>query len=300
METDFKCRFCKKCNGFGCKGQIPGMGGVNGSRNFIINCTGWQKIYDSEKSVGRADKIDSIIIAPENVGSAPVTGAVQNIGFKEEKDFYLPYFTAAKNCGITICVGDGAPDEKLLFGVEATKALYVKSYFFLKPYPDGNLIARINLVREYAAAIGMDIDAYNIPTMHGQVRLEQKTREQIERFRDISGLPLMLKGIFTDDDLELCKTVKPDIAVVSNHGGRVERSFGSSAEFLQKNADILRSCCKEVWVDGGIRTVRDIQTALYLGADKVLIARPFITALCMGGIQKMEEKIKGLFSQSLV
>lgn len=146
----------------------------------------------------------------------------------------------------------------------------------------------------------MDIDAYNIPTMHGQVRLEQKTREQIERFRDISGLPLMLKGIFTDDDLELCKTVKPDVAVVSNHGGRVERPFGSSAEFLQKNADILRPCCKEVWVDGGIRTVRDIQTALFLGAHKVLIARPFITALCFGGIQKMEDKIKGLLTQSYV
>ena len=300
METDFKCQFCKKCNGFGCKGQIPGMGGVNGSRNFIINCTGWQKIYDSEKSVGRADKIDSIIIAPENVGIAPVTGAVQNIGFKEEKDFYLPYFTAAKKCGISVCVGDGAPDEKLLLGLEAVKKLNLKSYFFLKPYPDEILANRINLVRDYALAVGMDIDAYNIPTMHGQVKLEQKTQKQIERFREISGRPLMLKGIFTAEDLNLCKALRPDIAVVSNHGGRVERQAGSSAEFLQKNAEILRSCCKEVWVDGGIRTVRDIQTALFLGAHKVLIARPFITALCFGGIQKMEDKIKGLLTQSYV
>lgn len=276
---------------------MPGMGGVDGSRNFILNCADWLKLYNAELLAGRAYNIDEIQVLPKHIGIAPVTGAVQNIGFPNESDFYLPYFTAAKNTGIDICVGDGAPDEKLLLGLEAVQKLEEKAYFFLKPYQDAELARRIALVRGVSVAIGMDIDAYNIVTMRNQVKLEWKTPEQIEKFRAESGLPLMLKGIFTDADLELCKAVKPEIAVVSNHGGRIDTRVGSTAEFLRDHIQMLRSCCKEVWVDGGIRTRRDIQTALFLGADKVLIARSFISAVCLGGAAKMETLIKGLLSE---
>lgn len=276
---------------------MPGMGGVDNSRNFILNCADWLKFYNAEFLAGRAYNIDGIKVLPKHIGIAPVTGAVQNIGFPNESDFYLPYFTAAKNTGIDICVGDGAPDEKLLLGIQAVQQLGEKAYFFLKPYRDSELLQRIALVKNDAAAIGMDIDAYNIVTMRNQVKLEWKTPEQIEKFRAASGLPLMLKGIFTDADLELCREVKPDIAVVSNHGGRIDTRIGSTAEFLRSNAQTLHSCCKEVWVDGGIRTRRDIQTALFLGADKALIARSFISAVCLGGAAKMETLIKGLLSE---
>ena len=40
----------------------------------------------------------------------------------------------------------------------------------------------------------------------------------------------------------------------------------------------LKKYCKEIWVDGGIRTHEDIQTALYYGADKIIMARPLIRA----------------------
>lgn len=276
---------------------MPGMGGVDNSRNFILNCADWLKFYNVEFLAGRAYNIDGIKVLPKHIGIAPVTGAVQNIGFPNESDFYLPYFTAAKNTGIDICVGDGAPDEKLLLGMQAVQQLGEKAYFFLKPYRDSELLRRIALVKNDAAAIGMDIDAYNIVTMRNQVKLEWKTPEQIEKFRAASGLPLMLKGIFTDADLELCRKVKPDIAVVSNHGGRIDTRIGSTAEFLRSNAQTLHSYCKEVWVDGGIRTRRDIQTALFLGADKALIARSFISAVCLGGAAKMETLIKGLLSE---
>lgn len=276
---------------------MPGMGGVDDNRNFILNCTDWLKFYNAELLAGRAYNIDEIKVLPAHIGIAPVTGAVQNIGFPNESDFYLPYFTAAKNSGIATCIGDGAPDEKLMLGLQAVQTLAEKAYFFLKPYQDAELVRRINLVQKDAVAIGMDIDAYNIVTMRNQVKLEWKTPEQIEKFRAASGLPLMLKGIFTEADAELCKAVKPDIAVVSNHGGRIDTRIGSTADFLHKYAETLHSCCKEVWVDGGLRTRRDIQTAIFLGADKALIARSFISAVCLGGASKMEALIRGLLSE---
>mgnify|MGYP006379988339 CR=1 FL=1 len=32
--------------GFGCKGQLPGMGGVNQSENFLLNCSGWKDFFN--------------------------------------------------------------------------------------------------------------------------------------------------------------------------------------------------------------------------------------------------------------
>ena len=289
-KNDFKCHFCKVCLGRGCLGEMPGMGGVNNSENFIFNCGGWDKIP--------AD--DEIAVKTENLGIAPVTGAVQNIGFENEEDFYFPYFCAAQKEGISVCAGDGAPDEKLKLGFAAVKKLGIKADFFLKPYSNARLFERVDWIRENARAVGIDIDAYNIVSMRNQAKLEKKTVAQLKEFRKYSKLSLAVKGVFTKEDIELCRELKPDIIVVSNHGGRVETENGSTAEFLQANAKILKSVCNELWVDGGIRKKRDIQVALTLGAKKCLAARPFISRLCEGiknggteqGIKNMQDEIR--------
>ncbi len=289
-KNSFKCNFCKVCLGRGCVGQMPGMGGVNNSQNFILNCDAWDKILADEE----------IEVKAENLGIAPVTGAVQNIGFENEEDFYFPYFCAAQKEEISICVGDGAPDEKLKLGLEAVQELGTKAFFFLKPYSNVRLFERIDWIRQNALAVGIDIDAFNIVSMRNQAKLEKKSVTQLKEFRKYSKLPLAIKGVFTDEDIELCKELKPEIIVVSNHGGRVETETGSTAEFLRANAKILKSVCEELWVDGGIRKKRDIQVAIALGAKKCLVARPFISALCEGiqnvglehGVQKMREEIQ--------
>ena len=294
FSGDFKCRFCTVCAGYGCTGQLPGMGGVDGSRTFILNCAAWNEWYKSHPSL--QSSVDSAVLSPSDIGIAPVTGAVQNIGFSNEKDFYLPYVRAASESGVRICIGDGSPDEKLAFGIQAVSSLKKTAYYFLKPYPDDILFKRIESVRPTAAAIGMDIDAYNIVTMRNQAHLERKTSAQIQEFRTFSGRPLMLKGIFSRDDVALCREVKPDIAVVSNHGGRVDTPYMSTASFLETYAAELRNYCGEVWVDGGIRASQDVRTAKFLGADAVLAARPFISALCSGGELKMSEVIKDMLN----
>lgn len=255
------------------------MGGFDNNKNFILNCEEWTEIFGSltydEKNI-----VNSIQINPDRVGAAPVTGAVQNIGFINERDFYLPYFSNACKKGLFLCVGDGAPDEKLLFGLEAIKNLNKKACFFLKPYPQNILFKRIDNVRDFSFAIGIDIDAYNILTMRNQVKLEKKTVEQLNAFRKYSKRPLAIKGVFTKADIELCSKVKPEIIVVSNHGGRIETEIGSTVRFLKENAHELKKYCKQLWVDGGIRKKQDVQLAIYFGADKVLVARPLIKEIC--------------------
>ena len=102
--------------------------------------------------------------------------------------------------------------------------------------------------------------------------------------------------MFTEHDRELVKEVKPDICYISNHGGRVDTVTGSTAEFLMKNADVLRANSGRLWVDGGIRSAADARKAASYGCDTVLLGRPLITALCRdtrNGIADFAKSMKG-------
>ena len=288
---ELKCHRCAVCDGYGCPGMLPGLGGVFEGKNFQLNCEGWKELYNKNK-----DEIAKLPVKPEILRCGPVTGAQENIGYENEGDFYLPYLMNAAQAGFGLCVGDGCPDEKLKFGVAAVKALNentvvecsrsecietivgVRAAFFLKPYPQERLFERIEWVRPYASHIGIDIDSYNIVTMRNLVNLERKTAAQLEEFREHTKLPFVIKGVFTDDDINLVREVRPDVVYISNHGGRVETRIGSTAQFLAEHAAELKKYCKEIWVDGGIRTREDIQTALYFGADQIIMARPLIRA----------------------
>ena len=288
-KGDLKCHRCPVCDGYGCPGMLPGLGGVFEGKNFQLNYDGWKELYNSKK-----EEISKISVRADQLRCGPVTGAVENIGYSNEADFYLPYLGNAAGAGFGLCVGDGCPDEKLKFGVAAVKALRsavvstpstgsgnaitVEAAFFLKPYPQEKLFERVEWIRPYASHIGIDIDSYNIVTMRNLVHLERKTAAQLEDFRAHTKLPFVIKGVFTDEDIALVREVRPDVVYISNHGGRVETRIGSTAEFLARHAAELKKYCKEIWVDGGIRTREDIQTALYYGADQIIMARPLIRA----------------------
>ena len=275
---DLKCHRCAVCDGYGCPGMLPGLGGVFEGKNFQLNCEGWHELFDAAVARGEGEEIRAISVRPEKLRCGPVTGAVENIGYAREEDFYLPYLKNAAQAGLGLCVGDGCPDEKLKLGAAAIKELGLSAAFFLKPYPQEKLFERVEWIRPYASHIGIDIDSYNIVTMRNLVNLERKTAAQLEEFRSHTKLPFVIKGVFTLEDIELVKEVRPDVVYISNHGGRVETRIGSTASFLADHAEELKKYCKEIWVDGGIRTREDIQTALYYGADQVIMARPLIRA----------------------
>ena len=293
---EFKCAFCSVCDGRGCIGQMPGMGGVNNNKNFKLNFEGWKKLRQKAAADGTIGSVLSMPVERRQVRAGPVTGAVQNIGFEKEEYFYLPYFSAARYGDIGLCVGDGYPDYKLHYGLDAVRKLQtaeadLKAAVFLKPYPNEKLFERISAAEDVAEIIGNDIDSYNIETMRNLVHLERKTAAQISEIRKRISVPYALKGIFCKEDVELVKAVKPDIAFVSNHGGRIETREGSTAEFLAEYGKELKKYCGEIWVDGGVRTRHDIQTALFYGASQVIIARPFVAALVSSGMGGMTKKI---------
>ncbi len=270
---DKKCHFCKTCNGKACVGQIPGMGGPMENQNFILNYEGWEKI----KSPREEDFIPNM-----KIRLAPMTGGVENVGYQDEKTFYFDLIKGCRNCGAELSIGDGCPDEKLFWGIEAVKNMDTRASVFIKPYPQEKIFERMERSFDIAESCGIDIDAFNIATMREKVHLEKKTPSQlreIKKYLNGKGLPFIVKGIFTKDDLDLTQELKPDVAFVSNHGGRIETRIGSTAEFLYAHKDFLKRYSGEIWVDGGIRNYSQARTAFYNGASEILIGRPFASAI---------------------
>ncbi len=275
-QSNKKCYLCPICNGQACKGQMPGMGGINNSFNFISNYNDLEKIAASGKIPQ-----EQLNKTPEiSVMLAPITGAIQNCGYHTEKEFYPQLIKAAQNKNALISIGDGAPDEKFLFGLEALRSTGKKGAAFIKPFPNDKILQRIELCKNDVQIVGIDTDAYAIVTMRNMSKLQKKTTKQLIEIQDRLhqlGIKFAIKGVFTLRDLLIVKKVKPDIALVSNHGGRIKTRKGSTIKFLIKYKNFLKKYAKEIWIDGGFRTPQHYNIAEYYGASCVLVGRPFVS-----------------------
>ncbi len=270
------------------------MGGFSKNVNFIQNCADWAVVEEKIKNLGNKEYTKLLSADIPDVRLAPITGGIENVGYSTEKGFYKDIVAAVWEAGCKISIGDGCPDIKLLSGIEAVKSLWAsadsadvpKAAVFIKPYPQQRIFERMEWSAPVAEYIGVDIDSYSILTMRNLVKLEKKTAEQLIELKKSAAkksIPFAVKGVFTREDVELVQEVRPDVIVISNHGGRVENRAGSSAIFMAKNAASLRNYCGQLWVDGGLRRYRDLQTAAYYGISQVMVGRPFISALCRGG-----------------
>jgi 4-hydroxymandelate oxidase len=108
------------------------------------------------------------------------------------------------------------------------------------------------------------------------------TWESLDWLHSITKLPIIVKGILTAEDAILA--VQHGVAgiVVSNHGGRqLDTTVSTCYALPEVVAAVAESA--EVYVDGGIRRGTDILKALALGARAVLIGRPYLWGLAVGG-----------------
>jgi isopentenyl diphosphate isomerase/L-lactate dehydrogenase-like FMN-dependent dehydrogenase len=111
------------------------------------------------------------------------------------------------------------------------------------------------------------------------------------------GVPVLVKGILTAEDAELALGHGAAGVVVSNHGGRQLDRSPASAEVLPEIAEALEGR-GTLLVDGGIRRGVDIATALALGADAVMVGRPALWGLAVGGREGVA-RVLGLLREEL-
>ena len=106
--------------------------------------------------------------------------------------------------------------------------------------------------------------------------------------RAITTLPIVLKGILTPEDAVLALEHGADAVIVSNHGGRQLDGGEPTLLALPRVAAAIDGRIP-VLMDGGVRRGTDVVKAVCLGATAVLIARPYLWGLAVGGQQGVED-----------
>jgi len=108
------------------------------------------------------------------------------------------------------------------------------------------------------------------------------TWSDLEWLAGISSLPVVVKGVHRPDDAVRAVDSGAGGVIVSNHGARQLDTVPATVEMLPAVADAIEGRA-EVLLDGGVRRGTDVVKALCLGADGVMIGRPALWALALGG-----------------
>jgi len=119
--------------------------------------------------------------------------------------------------------------------------------------------------------------------------------DDVNWLRAQTTMPLLVKGVLDADDARRALDHGVDGLIVSNHGGRQVDGAVAALDALVEVRDALPDAV--VLMDGGIRTAADVVKAIALGADAVLLGRPYAYALAVGGRRGVEELLQNLMAE---
>jgi isopentenyl diphosphate isomerase/L-lactate dehydrogenase-like FMN-dependent dehydrogenase len=137
------------------------------------------------------------------------------------------------------------------------------------------------------AAIGRFIGVFGNPSL---------TWDDLEWLRARTSLPILLKGILHPDDAREARERGIDGIVVSNHGGRQVDGAIASLDALPPIADAVGEDIK-ILLDSGVRSGADAVKALALGADAVLLGRPYLWGLALEGADGVEKVLNHVLAE---
>lgn len=294
------CKACPVCNGKACTSQMPGPGAKGTGTVAIRNYEKWQDICVNMDTIcenGKADTSFEIFgrtyKAP--IFAAPIGAMKLHYGDKyDDLEYNNILVPACADAGIAAFTGDGVNAAVMQGATEAIRAKDGKGIPTVKPWDVNTLQEKLELIKASGSfAVAMDIDAAGLPFLKNLTPpAGSKTTEELAEIVKAAGVPFILKGIMTVKGALKAKEAGASAIVVSNHGGRVLDQCPATAEVLEEIVQAVGKDMK-IFVDGGLRSGVDIFKALALGADAVLIGRPYVTAVYGGaeGVATYTEKL---------
>lgn len=307
------CRVCPVCNGKACAGEVPGMGGVGTGSAFMNNVNALRGVtlnmrllHDVTEPDPSTNILGQALSMP--VMAAPIGGISFNMGGGIEEDAYVDaVLGGCREAGIIGCTGDGVPEFISKSGFDGIAKLGGHGIPFIKPWEGAEFDEKLDQAARTGCTIaGMDIDAAGLITLRlmGRPVSPQSPAQLKETVRKVhdKGLKFILKGIMDPDEAKCAADAGVDAIVVSNHGGRVLDHTPGTAEVLTDIAEAVKGDVV-VMVDGGVRDGFDVLKMLALGADCILIGRPFCYAAIGGlqeGVTQYLETVMGQLKQSMV
>ena len=290
------CKSCPVCNGLACKNTIPGPGAKAIGTGFIRNYQKWQELCVNMDTICENKPVDTSfdffgrkVALP--VFAAPLGALTLHYGDKYSDLAYNEILVpACAENGIAAFTGDGTDPTVMQGAAQVLAKNGGCGVPTIKPW-------NIDTIKEKMAeakasgcfAVAMDVDAAGLPFLKNMTPpAGSKSVAELAEIVKLAERPFIVKGVMTVKGALKAKEAGAAAIVVSNHGGRVLDQCPATAEVLPEIAAALKGTGVKILVDGGIRTGVDVFKALALGADGVLICRPFVTAVYGGG----EEGVK--------
>ena len=298
------CKACPECNGRACKNQMPGPGAKGIGDMAIRNYDKWKEIRVQMDTLVEKRPIDtSLSLFGKNFQypffAGPVGAVNMHYGDSLNDVSYNDILVSScAEFGIAAFTGDGMDSNVMVAATEAIKKAGGLGIPTVKPWNVEMIREKMALVKDAGAfAAAMDIDAAGLPFLKNfNPPAGSKSVEELREIVKAAGVPFIVKGIMTVKGALKAKEAGAAAIVVSNHGGRVLDQCPATAEVLEEIAKAVDGSMK-IFVDGGIRSGTDVFKALALGADAVIIARPFVTAVYGGGREGVEAYIQKIGSE---
>ena len=295
------CKACPVCNGKACGNKMPGPGAKGSGTVAIRNYDKWQELCVNMDTICENKPVDTTLnIFGESfkypIFAAPIGAMKLHYGDKyDDLEYNDILVSACADAGIAAFTGDGTNPAVMVAATKAIKGKGGKGIPTVKPWDMNTLREKLTMIQDSGSfAVAMDIDAAGLPFLKNLTPpAGSKSVEELQEIVREAKVPFILKGIMTVKGALKAKEAGAAAIVVSNHGGRVLDQCPATAEVL---ADIVDAVGKDmkVFVDGGIRSGVDIFKALALGADAVLIGRPYVTSVYGGageGVAAYTEKL---------
>lgn len=297
-----KCRVCPECNGNACRGEIPGVGGIGSGSSFTV-CREYlssvkvlmdlvyepAEIDTSIKLFGRSFEVPFFM--------APIGGMNGNYnGYLTDEAFANMSIRGMVESGSLAFTPDGPQDSLFDLSLPIIKDVGGLAVPTIKPWELPKLLSKLRRAEEAgAAAVSCDIDSCgNLLLKKAGKPVYPQSRETMAEIVKSTSLPYLPKGIMTAAAALRCADAGCYGIVVSSHGGRVLADSPAPCSMLPEIRAAVGDRLK-IFVDGGIRSGLDVFKCLALGADAVLIGRPYAIAAHGGGQEGVV-----LYSQKLL
>lgn len=125
---------------------------------------------------------------------------------------------------------------------------------------------------------------------------EVLTWDHLSWLREMTKMPIVLKGICHHDDARRASDMGVDVVYCSNHGGRQANGGIATIDMLP---DVVKGAgATPVWFDSGVRSGTDVIKALALGATAVGIGRPYAYGLALGGAEGAAHVLKCMLAEA--
>ena len=303
------CKACPVCNGLACRNTVPGPGAKGIGTGAIRNYQKWQELCVNMDTICENKPVDtSFELFGHRVDlpvfAAPVGAMQLHYGDKYDDLQYNDILVAAcAQAGIAAFTGDGTNPAVMEAAAGALKKNGGRGVPTIKPWNLDTIREKLALVNAAdPIAVAMDIDAAGLPFLKNMTPpAGSKTVAELKEICAMAGRPFILKGIMTVSGAKKALEAGASGIVVSNHGGRVLDQCPATAEVLPAIADAVGGKLT-ILVDGGIRSGMDVFKALALGADAVLIGRPFVNMVYGGGaegVQAYVDKLKAELADAM-